>query len=162
MEKIQLCYILLEYKLPVKSKCPFFAWQFFLSKNAPNIAFTMNIHIHCFACVSFQRFGGWFFFSFSLPPCTYCPLGFSHLRGWLTNVGECFSFFTEYFRRYLLYFHLVKDHKSRSISTKGVTIRKGFQFIIVKVKKWLFFLQNLFSGINLGSFFYNYTLPMLH
>ena len=28
----------------------------------------------------------------------------------------------------------------------------------VKVKKWLFFLQNLISGINLGSFFYNYTL----
>ena len=42
---------------------------------------------------------------------------------------------------------------------KRVTIRKGFQFIIVKVKRWLFFLHNLIFVINLGSFFYNYTLP---
>ena len=27
------------------------------------------------------------------------------------DVDECFSFFTEYFHRYLLYFHLIKDHK---------------------------------------------------
>ena len=43
-----------------------------------------------------------------------------------------------------------------SQSQKRVTIRKGFKFMIVKVKKWLFFLQNLFSVINFGSFFYNY------
>ena len=77
----------------------------------------------------------------------------------LTNV---LGFLAEYFHRYLSYFHLIKDDKSRSISNKGVTSRKGFQFIRVKVKKLLFFLQNLISGINLGSIFYNYTLATLH
>ena len=50
----------------------------------------------------------------------------------LTNV---LGFLAEYFHRYLSYFHLIKDDKSRSISNKGVTSRKGFQFIRVKVKK---------------------------
>ena len=41
----------------------------------------------------------------------------------LTNV---LGFLAEYFHRYLLYFHLVKDHKNKSISEKGVTIIKSF------------------------------------
>ena len=73
----------------------------------------------------------------------------------LTNV---LGFFTENFHTYLLYFHLLKNQKSRSISEKGVTIRKSFS---IYNSKSLFFLQNLISGINLGSFFYNYTLPMI-
>ena len=44
----------------------------------------------------------------------------------LTNV---LGFLAEYFHRYLLYFHLVKDHKNKSISKKGVTI---FHVALVK------------------------------
>ena len=33
------------------------------------------------------------------------------------------------------FMNLVKDRKSRSISKKGVTIRKHFQFVIVKAKE---------------------------
>ena len=73
----------------------------------------------------------------------------------LWDVDESFSFFTAYFHRYLLYFHLIKDHKVSQSQKKGSWLWKFFK-MIVKVKKWLFFLQNLFSVINFGSFFYNY------
>ena len=64
----------------------------------------------------------------------------------LTNV---LGFLAEYFHRYLLYFHFIKYHKSKSISKKGVTIIKDFKFVIVKVKKWLFFLQNLIFMVSI-------------
>ena len=41
-------------------------------------------------------------------------------------LANVLGFLIEYFHTYLLYFHLVKDHKSRSISKKGVIIMKVF------------------------------------
>ena len=66
-----------------------------------------------------------------------------------------------YFCFHLCFVHM-NDHKSRSISKKGVTSKKGSQFIKVKIWKLMFIPQKLISSIYLGTSIYNKALPTLY
>ena len=67
------------------------------------------------------------------------------------DLDKCFGFFTEYFHSYLLYFHLLKDQKTRSISNRGhnqksfsICNSKSYKMVVLSVKSTFWYQFGVF------------------